>query len=359
MLRFFKRLVEPPSRFKLICLSRPNHDIEKSLRCTHLIILQQQNLSDIEWIVDAGLNSITQTLSEDDSSEGEVSGADSGSVEDDCSQRPTRTREFARSTPPGPQKGRKDLKGSVGYFQKAKKAEKDRLENIRRYLIKNANGVILWVITILKTLETRAREPMCDLERIERELYRLPVDLAKLYRRILEGLIDTLGEDSMEISRRALVWVSIATAVRPFQLQERLDALAMGKDLKVHSRKSFHRQLQHLCGPFIEVIRPADSPHGDLSHDELRKDDEVQLLHQTVKDFLEDRETAGPLHVPKDEAQLMVESESREYMVAALPSKPSHDVPLPVKPNSNWEQNVEAIAAYLEERSLVPFIIDT
>ena len=54
MLRFFKRLVEPPSRFKLICLSRPNHDIEKSLRRTHLIILQQQ----IERIVDAGLNSI-------------------------------------------------------------------------------------------------------------------------------------------------------------------------------------------------------------------------------------------------------------------------------------------------------------
>ena len=40
MLRFLKRLVKPPSRFKFICLSRDSIDIEKILRDTHSIILQ-------------------------------------------------------------------------------------------------------------------------------------------------------------------------------------------------------------------------------------------------------------------------------------------------------------------------------
>ena len=359
-LRFFNQLVKSPSRFKLICLSRPSLDIGKSLRRAHLIILQEVNLSDIEQLVDAGLSAITQALSEDDSSDEEDSGANYGSVEHNYSQRSTGTGSFTiLETQPGPRKGRIGYKGVLEYFRKVKRVEADRLEHIREYLIKNARGVILWVTTILKTLETRAREPLCDLEQIEKELYKLPVDLAKLYLQILEALIDTLGESSIEASRRALLWVSVATAVRPFQLQELLDALAGGKDLKVHSWNSFRRQLQHLCGPFIEVIRPANSPHGDLSRSNVRKDDEVELLHQTVKDFLEDEKAAGPLFLPRYEAQRTVNREVSEYIAAFQPSKPSDQVPLPVQPNSDWTQNVEVIATYLEERSLLPFILLT
>lgn len=359
-LHFFNQLVMSPSRFKLICLSRPSLDIGKGFRHAHSIILQQVNLSDIEQIVDAGLSSITQALSEDDSSDEEDSGADYGLVEDDSNHRSTGTGSFPRLEPQaGHRKGRIGYKGVVQYFRKVKRVEADRLKDIRKYLIENARGVILWVTTILKTLETRAREPLCDLKQIERELYKLPKDLEKLYRKILKPLIETLGVSSIEASRRALLWVTVATAVRPFQLQELLDALAIGKDLKVHSWNSFRRQLQHLCGPFIEVIRPADSPHGAISRVNVRKDDEVQLLHQTVKDFLEDERTAGPLHLPRYEAQRMVKEEIWGYIEAALPSQPSDHVPLPVQPNSHWEHNVKVIASYLEERPLLPFIFYT
>ena len=357
MLLFFKRLVGPSSRFKLICLSRSVHVIEKSLRHTYSIILQQENLSDIEQIVDAGLSSITQAWSGDDSSDEEDSDADFGPVEDDYNQNSTDSRTFTELTPqPRPQKGRKRFKAFAGAFQRVKGVKEDHLENIRRYLIKHANGVILWVTTILKTLETRARKPLCDLKRLEEELYRLPVDLAKLYGQILKGLIDTLDEDTIGDSRRALGWVSVVTAVRPFQLQELLAVLAMEKDLKINSWRDFRQQLQDLCGPFIEVIRPAGSPYGGLTGGDLRKDDEVQLLHQTVKDFLEDGKAAGRLHIPNDEAELMVKEESRKYIEVALPSKPSDYLPLPVQPNSDWKRNVKDIAAYLERCSLLPFI---
>ena len=299
-------------------------------------------------------------MADDDSSEGEDSGAECGLVEDEYNHPSTGTRSFTRLVPRHkPQKGGNSYGGSVGYFRKVKEEEVDRLEKIRKYLIIHARGVILWVTTILKAVEAHAREPLCDLKQIEEELYRLPVDLDALYRQILKGLRDTVGENSMVISRRALVWVSVATAARPFQLQELLDALAMKDCLKVHSWSSFRRQLQRLCGPFIEVIRPADSPHGDLSRGDVRKDDEAQLLHQTVKDFLEDEGTAGPLHIPRYEAQLMVGVKSRRYIAAALPNRPSDNVPLPVQPNSHWEHNVAVIAAYLEERSLLPFILCT
>ena len=359
MLLFFKRLVKPPSIFKLICLSRPNDDIKKSLRHYPSIVLQQLNLSDIEKIVDAGLKVVVQALSDDDSSMSEDSDSKEGSDEEDDSLCAFQKRPVAilaaRRRPPKPTM---DLNHLVGYFRKVKIEENYRLENIRKYLIKHASGVILWVTTILKALETRATEPLCDLEQIEKELYRLPVDLEKLYREIVKGLVSTLAKNTLDTSRRALIWVSVATAVRPFQLQELLDALSPNRKLKVHSWNSFRRQLQRLCGPFIEVIRSADSPYGDLSTSDLRKDDEVQLLHQTVKDFLEDREAAGSLYVSTSQAQCVVETESMRYFETALPDPPSDNSPLPVQAGSDWKENVRKIAAYFEERPLLPFILD-
>ena len=296
MLHFFKRLAEPPSIFKFICLSRPSHDIDKRLQDCPTIILQQLNLSDIEQIVDSGINMVVQALSDDDSSMSEGSDSKEGSGEEGDNLSAFQKKPVASlAEERRPRKTTEDLNRLTGYFRKVKIEENDRLENIRKYLIKDASGVILWVTTVLKALETRAREPLCDLEQIEKEVYRLPDRLEYLYRDIVNGLKETLDENSLDTSRRALIWVSVATSVRPFQLQELLDALAINRKLKVHSWNSFRRQLQRLCGPFIEVIRSAHSPHGDVSTSDLRKDDEVQLLHQTVKRFSRKQRICWPI----------------------------------------------------------------
>lgn len=206
---------------------------------------------------------------------------------------------------------------------------------------------------------------MCNIKKIESELYRLPHELSKLYMKIAKDLQDTLSDspDALVKARRALVWASVATSIRPFQLQELLDALAIsngGKaSMKVHSWSSFNRQLQRLCGPFIEVIRPAGWIGDNASRNKIRKTDEVQLLHQTVKVFLENPDAAGPFFVQFWEAQEMVEKESLEYLKYSLPNSPTEYAPLPVRPGSAWEDNVEVIGSYLEELSLLPFVMTT
>ncbi len=268
---FFNGLLEQPSRFKIIVLSRPISKLEKAFRQSHRIILQEANFSDINKIINAGLILLARALDSDDSSD------------EDSDFLPIRSGASTAfdDEQPAVKEPRKGLKRLGGLFKKAKSEEQKRLQKIRKYLTQHASGVILWVTTVLKELEKRAREPLCDLKTVESELYRLPRDLTELYKKIVSDLQDTLGNssDSLVKARRALVWVSVATSIRPLQLQELLDALAIGTDgttsMKVHSWSSFYRQLQRLCGPFIEVIRPADRADDDVSRNIILKTDEV------------------------------------------------------------------------------------
>lgn len=57
------------------------------------------------------------------------------------------------------------------------------------------------------------------------------------------------------------------------------------------------------------------------------------------------------------EAERIVEEESRIYLEFALPSSPTDYAPLPVRPGSDWKDNVEVIGSYLEELSLLPFVL--
>lgn len=350
---FINELLRQPSRFKIIALGRPlaGHAFQRK----HHIILEGVNSPDVEKIIDAGLTRLIRALECDDSSD------------EDSDVFPVQSEAFAtlKDKQPAAKDRRSGLKSLGRPFQSVKNEEKKRLEEIRKYLSQNARGVILWVMTVLKELENRAREPLCTIKTIESELYRLPHELSKLYKKIAKDLQDNLSNspDALVKARRALVWVSVATSIRPFQLQELLDALAIstgGKaSMKVHSWNSFNRQLQRLCGPFIEIIRPAGWIGDNASRNKIRKTDEVQLLHQTVKVFLEDPDAAGPFFVQFGEAQKMVEKESLEYLKYSLPNSPTEYAPLPVRPGSAWKDNVEVIGSYLEELSLLPFVMTT
>ena len=157
---------------------------------------------------------------------------------------------------------------------------------------------------------------------ITEELYFLPTDLQRLYQEITKDLMNFLGKtkDGLQSARRALIWVTVVTAVRPFHLYELLDAVATRPTndstrhpgdrwrFKVHSWVSFERQLTQLCDPFIEVIRPSIHAQNEVPRDwEIKEHDEVQLLHLTGKHFLQDRESAGPFYVSHDEAARIVE----------------------------------------------------
>ena len=348
MMSFLKDLVEPPSRVKVICLSRPAEDIEKTLRRCYRINLQQVNYSDIVKIVDAGLSSLVQVLKEDDDSP-------SG---DDINSPSWRT---PQATPNEPQLEYEYA--TLSYFTLVRRQEKKRLKAIRDHLLKNANGVVLWISTILKALEAHASDPLCNLQSIEKELYALPLDLEDLYQGIVEELVSKLNLTSQGLNdaRRALMWVSVATSTGPFRLHQLLDALTWNKSApaKINSWSSFWKQLQRLCGPFIEILSHNEFPDRDTSHDIVRGTDEIQLLHQTVKDFLENKKAAGPFFIPYMEAEQTVRRDSASYLNFALPHAPCNYTPLRARKGGDWESNVPIVVSFLKQRPLLQFVLKT
>ncbi|CAO1601299.1 hypothetical protein XANCAGTX0491_004966 [Xanthoria calcicola] len=201
---YLKELVKEPSRMKVICLSRFALSLEKAFQHFNRIILQQHNVPDIKNVITDGVASLLRTLHADDTDD------------EDEEQSPIWSKASKPTTLHDrfPPKTRPWLKIATPYFHKAKTKEEKGLQRIEGYLLGNADGVILWVTTILKQLVDRAREPLCTLEEIERELYALPDDLVKLYRKISKDLVNTLGssKDGLERARRALTWVRVATA---------------------------------------------------------------------------------------------------------------------------------------------------
>ena len=348
MMSFLKDLVELPSRVKVICLSRPSEDIEKTLRRCYRINLQQVNYSDIIKIVDAGLSSLVQVLKDDDDSP-------SG---DDINSPSWRT---PQATPNEPQLEYEYA--TLSYFTLVRSQEKRRLKAIRDHLLKNANGVVLWISTILKALEAHASDPLCNLQSIEKELYALPLDLEDLYQGIVEELVSriNLTNQGLNDARRALMWVSVATSMGPFQLHQLLDALTWNKSApaKINSWSSFWKQLQRLCGPFIEILSHNESPDRDTSHDVIRGTDEIQLLHQTVKDFLENKKAAGPFFIPYLEAEQTVRRDSASYLNFALPHAPYNYTPLRARKGGDWESNVPIVVSFLNQRPLLQFVFKT
>ncbi|KAI9840316.1 MAG: hypothetical protein M1830_007954 [Pleopsidium flavum] len=83
----------------------------------------------------------------------------------------------------------------------------------------------------------------------------------------------------------------------------------------------------------------------------------VQLLHQTVKDFLANPEAAKSFFIQLLQAEWMVESDARIYLQLSLPTVPMAYAPVPTAAGSGWEANVEEVVSYLEEELLVAFVL--
>lgn len=110
-----------------------------------------------------------------------------------------------------------------------------------------------------------------------------------------------------------------------------------------------------MCGPLIEILAPAqakDNPSDE--DDDMSPESTVQLLHQTVKDFLVDPELAGPFFFTKHEESIMWHCTLDTYLIAVLPNRPTAYAPLPTGDTGNWNHGVELTAAYLSNERLLP-----
>ena len=334
-------------KFKIIVLSRYHPTIEKRLRQSFKIILEDENLPDVEKAIDQGLASLFQVINSD------------GSME----QSGFSPREAA---------------SPVSVYQHRVTISREKMSaDFRQHFLENAGGVILWVITIMSALKNWiAVNPTYRPKQLWAELKRLPPDMDDLYESMVQSL-SRASVGAVQLARRALMWVNVATASRPFQLQELREALQIPESLedidedeypfaeltRVDSAPSFYRYIQEICGPFLEVVRvkdpPTDNDHHSNSYTNIKWRDQIQLIHQTAKAFLESSKAAGIFHTDFKNAHALVREESSRYLFFALPEKPCFYSPLPTSKRIPWPTLVQQVLTYLEDKALFNFILST
>lgn len=286
---------------KFIVLSRPTNDIKESLipSVRHLstdirhIIMQQENKADIEAIVDSGMQLINRAL---------------------CRDLPTPSQGILTDV-----------------FLQLQAREKATLDNIRDYLLDNANGVVLWVTLALTTLESRCRYKRMTARELEGLMKALPKDLIELY----TYLANQIPRDCISKTRDVLMWVSGASIVRALTLEELWEGLTVPRDdepvsnddedfrvtngdLRGGNWEYFCYTLFELCSFFVEVIDPKSRELGPASKlhrnsQQVNGQHVVQLVHQTVKDFLANSSLAGVLSFTEAEAISFVKASGGRY----------------------------------------------
>ena len=269
------------------------------------------------------------------------------------------------------------IDSSAGVYQRRVTISVDKMyDEFRKHLTENAGGVILWVITVLSALKNWiAVHPAYRPKQLWGELKRLPPDIDDLY----VSMVESLGRASVEtiqLARRALMWVNVATVNKPFQLQELREALQIPESLEdidedeypfavltgVDTAPSFYRYIQEICGPFVELVRLKDPDLDDDDYDSFANiewRDQIQLVHQTAKVFLEISEAAGRFGTNFNEAQALVNKESLCYISCTLPKTPCFYSPLPASKLTQWPTLAQKILTYLEEKALLNFILAT
>jgi hypothetical protein len=280
-----------------------------------------------------------------------------------------------RHVPKNVTEPRKRKRKMPPYLKRIQAQEKSALEDLRHSLLSQANGVILWVVLLIDTLVNFTQsESMFTFAELREKAKQLPVDLDQVYQEVVLSLKAKLTPDGLAKARKTLMWISAASEVKSVTLEELWDALAVTFDgftqmntstddpvtnsrIPIRSWNEFRRILLNTCGPLVEIIRP--TAEKQINVGEVGPTSVIQLMHQTVKEFLETPGSAGPLHFRRDEATHMVEHFSQLYVQTTLPVLPTGYTPFPALewPETIWEWKVAKVALYIEDKKLLPFCV--
>ncbi|KAL6689608.1 hypothetical protein J3F84DRAFT_399006 [Trichoderma pleuroticola] len=132
------------------------------------------------------------------------------------------------------------------------------------------------------------------------------------------------------------MWVSGTSFIQALTIQELWDALAIPEDVQkaLQSQKDYRQAtgsyfktwagfrsiLYTWCGPFIEVMRDTTRRYGPRDdRDHVEPHYVVQLLHQTVKDFLADEKISSTLRFQTSDARQFVLGSIRVHLQIVLP----------------------------------------
>ncbi|EAT82430.1 hypothetical protein SNOG_10095 [Parastagonospora nodorum SN15] len=203
--------------------------------------------------------------------------------------------------------------------------DQDELETVRKFLLSNAEGVILWV-TIILDIHLR------------------------------------LNAQELKLARRILMWTAGATTWHPLRTVELLEAISISEEGKFQSVvvldwSDFRYLLRRYCGPFIDIIHTETSTavEGQANSADIPVSsfDRVQLLHRTAKDFLASYSNAKDLSFSEDEAKELVLGDLFTY--EGMLKSPLHYSRLYQDADVsgfNLDKYTEALASSLNDRGL-------
>lgn len=324
---------------KIIVVSRPANEIEKRLRAFPRINLEEENRPDIQRIVNAGVRSMLQLISE---------------FETEDVERRSRSRPWLSTVQQ--EHGRAP---HVGDINSKFYAEKE-LDFVKKYLVEAAEGVILWVVLVIDELYHHIRRGFWTLKEIRAKLFSLPKDLEATYSEI----INMLKSHSRDEVTRSRLMLMLASFRKELQLQKSfetpwqpLPALICRRFLHENRFGNFgmlRRAIVQRCGGLLEIIRPSskESVTRSFSTSHVEMTDTVQLIHQTVKDFLLFDTRTASFHLDKSECQYWIDDACFTYLVLSVSVNNLQN-----KPVFSWNaDDYDLFVHHLNDRSLLCYI---
>ncbi|KAH5423486.1 hypothetical protein HBI23_198590 [Parastagonospora nodorum] len=352
ILRFLAKttLDHEDSRVKFVILSRPEYDIEGFFTYFHenyddlgVIKMHEANHEAVRIIVDVGIESLVKSMRPFELS-----------PDDDDENAPRRKKPKKRTRP--------------GHYHQQRGAtlnlpqrDQDELETVRKFLLSNAEGVILWVTVCIATVKAMMGT-FYTWQAVRQCLEALPTDLHLLYKQIILDIHLRLNAQELKLARRILMWTAGATTWHPLRTVELLEAISISEEGKFQSVvvldwSDFRYLLRRYCGPFIDIIHTETSTavEGQANSADIPVSsfDRVQLLHRTAKDFLASYSNAKDLSFSEDEAKELVLGDLFTY--EGMLKSPLHYSRLYQDADVsgfNLDKYTEALASSLNDRGL-------
>jgi ankyrin repeat protein len=250
------------------------------------------------------------------------------------------------------------------------------LQKFKTELTNRADGVILWVSLILSLVERLHLTGDIPPAELMGTLDKLPHGLEELYVDIVERLKNEL-QDDVEKSKKWLKCGSFAE--RPLTAKEFGEAITILKfdqlaDISSESFQQHHfpitqdlsllrRALSYTCGGFLVI----GTRHGTSSRGFPAKlvaprtgnqvmNSDIQVLHETVKDFLR-KETASPFNATEEQGNQLMSQICIRYLKLSLSEVSFSTSKGLSKKVSFWgEQDYKQFVELLEKLPLLEYV---
>lgn len=291
---------------KFIVLSRPAVEIERHMFGCPTIVMENENYSDIEKIACEGLKSVAMALHAFHMAP------------------PTNPVHTAHSRPTQPRLRETKPK----YIRLSMMQESNTLREIQERLISHAQGSILWVKLVLDDLHGLAASSRpCTLVELKQAAMRIPHEMKEYYSQMVMELTADKAEKDIQQIHRILMWICAGSEMGSVTLEMLWEAMALMDDdflsfamddiyqrrIPIMSYDELWRNIYVVCGPFLSIYNPGRSVEESRNY-HYRATSVVQLMHQSVRDFLTEAPEAGKLSFSVAQARNFVRSHLKNYL---------------------------------------------